>query len=130
MVEHDLIPDQVLCSPARRTAETWAHISPAFGGFVPVEFEPGLYLSSTTAIVALIQSQPIEYGTVLLVGHNPGIEQAAIGLCGAGDARMLHEMKTKYPTCALAEITFESQIWGEIDWGEGTLQRFVRPRDL
>ena len=42
----------------------------------------------------------------------------------------MREMRVKYPTAALAEIEFEGDVWGEIDWGTGRVKRFVRPRDL
>ena len=130
MLEEDLIPDQVVCSPARRAAETWEHVSPVLGGIVPVEFEPELYLASPSAILRTIQSQPLEHRTLLIVGHNPGIEQTAIGLSGGGSDSGLREIHLKYPTGALAELNFDAEVWGEIDWGSGVLVRFVRPRDL
>ena len=130
LLENDLIPAQVVCSPARRAAETWEHISPVLGGMVPVEFEPGLYMASASAILGVAQSQPVENETVLVVGHNPGIEATAVGLTGTADAGVLDEMRMKYPTAGLAVLEFDSDVWGEIDWESGTLERFVRPRDL
>ncbi len=130
LLEHGLVPDQVLCSPARRAAETWEHIAPELGGVVPVEFEPDLYGASPTAILRLVQSQPVEHGTVLVVGHNPGLEETALALSGSGPRELIRQMELKYPTGALAEIEFEGDVWGEIDWGLGRLERFIRPKDL
>ena len=130
LLDHDLVPDYVLCSPARRAAETWEHIAPLLNGAVPVEYEPGLYLASPSAILTYVQSQPVEHEAVMVVGHNPGMESTAVRLTGAGDPELIRQMWTKYPTAALAQIEFDAELWGEIDWGEGDLKRFVRPRDL
>ncbi len=130
LLEEGLVPDQVVCSPARRAAETWEHIAPELGGDVPVDFERALYGASPEAILRIVQSQPVENETVLVVGHNPGLEDTALELTGSGPRDLIRQMELKYPTGALAEIEFDVEVWGEIDWGLGRLKRFTRPRDL
>ncbi|MEZ4414338.1 MAG: histidine phosphatase family protein [Gemmatimonadota bacterium] len=128
--ENDLLPDVALCSPARRAAETWEAVAPLLGGRVPVEYDRSLYMAAPSTLLRLVQSQPLEHSSVLVLGHNPGLEEAACRLVVDGSERDLERMTLKYPTCALAVIDFPCELWGEVDWGQGRLQRFVRPRDL
>jgi phosphohistidine phosphatase len=65
---------------------------------------------------------------LLLVGHNPGMEQLALLLSGAGTLR--DQVAVKYPTAALAEIGFEVTHWRDVSPGAGRLVRFIRPREL
>jgi phosphohistidine phosphatase len=65
---------------------------------------------------------------VILVGHNPAIEELAIRLCATGDE--LPRLRQKYPTCGLAEIELPAGAWLEVGEQTGELTRFVIPRDL
>ena len=130
LADHDRRPDHVLCSPARRTDETWRAVSEALGGDVPFEFEPSLYLAPPSTILRLVQSQPIDIETLLVIGHNPGTEEVALRLVGSGSSDALNRMRTKVPTAALIEIEFDVGRWGEVETGQGRLIRFVTPHDL
>ena len=124
----DIQPDLVLCSPARRTRETLERIEGAFGGGVKVIFEDALYGAGETELLARLEALPQEVGSVMLLGHNPGLEELALALAskGAGLARM----REKYPTAALATIDLPADRWSAIERGSGELVDYVRPRDL
>ncbi len=130
MKEHDLIPDLVICSPARRATETWELVAPELGGHVLVEFDPDVYLASPSTLLTIVQSQPINAQTLMMVGHNPGTEMLASRLCSAGPADALERLRRKVPTASLIEIHLDAERWGEVDWGRGTLGHFVTPRGL
>ena len=66
---------------------------------------------------------------LLIVGHNPGLEQLALA-AGAGGRPPRPRSAAKYPTGALAEIRFDVARWADVGEGAGTLARFIRPRDL
>ena len=125
-----LVPDLVLCSTARRAQETWDLVAAELGREVPVQFSKGLYAVSSAALLAAIRRVPDDCGRLLLIGHNPEIEDLAHRLAGTGKAKALALLAEKYPTGALAEIRFARDSWSKIGEGAGTLQRFVRPRDL
>jgi phosphohistidine phosphatase len=130
MREAGLIPDRVLCSPARRTAETWELVSEHLGDAAPVDFDRSIYMGAPSGLLALLRSQSDRARTILIVGHNPGIGELAVRMSGHGDAQARALMRAKYPTAALAEIAFLEETWHDLDWGTGALRRFVRPRDL
>ena len=65
---------------------------------------------------------------VLLIGHNPAIQELAVALASRGDR--LDVLTTKFPTGALAEIRLPDGAWGDVAEGSGELTRFVTPREL
>jgi len=78
-----------------------------------------------------VHHAPAEAEAILLVGHNPGLEQLVLRLVprrAEGDAR--GEVEVKYPTASLAEMAFAVDRWDQVSDGGGDLVRFVRPRDL
>jgi phosphohistidine phosphatase len=68
--------------------------------------------------------------TILLVGHNPGLEDFAQGLVGMGNSDARRRMSEKFSTGGLAVIAFEADSWKDISPGHGMLERFVTPRML
>jgi phosphohistidine phosphatase len=66
---------------------------------------------------------------VLVIAHNPGIGNLALGLAGFGDGDSIDRMTKKYPTGGLATLTFEGS-WADLAWGEAELVEFVVPREL
>jgi phosphohistidine phosphatase len=121
-------PDLVLCSPARRCRETLERVGAAFGDRVEARFEDALYGASEAELLTRLRALPPELDSVMIVGHNPGLEDLALALAseGAGRARM----EEKYPTAALATIDLSANDWSAIERGSGELVAFVRPRDL
>ncbi len=66
---------------------------------------------------------------LLLVGHNPGMEELTLFLGGC-EGPLRTEVEIKYPTGTLAEIQLPVTHWRAVAEGEGTILRFIRPRDL
>ena len=73
-------PDLVLCSTARRTRETLALITERLGAAWPTAFEPGLYLAAPSSLLVRLRRLDDSVASVLLIGHNPGIELLAASL--------------------------------------------------
>jgi phosphohistidine phosphatase len=120
------LPDRVLCSTAKRAAETSRLFLGAAGIHPPVESAAQIYEASAATLLQLIQAQP-GAGRLLLVGHDPGIHDLAVMLVGQGaDARL----DAKFPTAALAVITFDAARFDGVRPGEGRLAAFVRPKEL
>ena len=135
MAEHILanspLPDLILCSTATRTRQTLAPLverlpAPA----PPIALEPGLYLASEDALLNRLRDLPSTVGTVLMIGHNDGMWQAAEALAGHGKPALLAELRGKFPTGALATLQAELEDWSELTAGAATLVAFACPRDL
>lgn len=73
----DAEPDLVLCSAARRTRETWERIQALLHWDAPVQVEPALYLAEAETLLEQVAAHGGAAGRVLVLGHNPGISQAA-----------------------------------------------------
>jgi len=111
----------VLCSSARRARETLELAQPP--GEVQIEQE--LYGASARQLLDRIRRVPDEVESLMLIGHNPAVEELALGL--AADRSELEG--AKFPTGAL--VTFSvNEPWQGLAPGEATLTGFVKPRDL
>jgi len=130
MARHGLVPDRVLCSAARRAAETWDAVSAALGHDVPAAILGDIYHATPADLLALLRGLPGEVGSVLLVGHNPTLEDLALALAGSGEEKALDELDAKYPTGAMAILDFSVEAWSELREGGGWLRDFVRPGHL
>jgi phosphohistidine phosphatase len=124
-----LRPDGVLCSTALRATETLARVAAELELACEPVFDAGLYLASSEELLAAIRAAPDEIGTLLLVGHEPGLSDLACRLARP-DSRDWRRMARKFPTGACAEIRTGAARWGEIADGCGLLESFTRPRQL
>ena len=120
--------DQVLASPAVRVTETLEGVAEAYGHDLGAEEDPHIYLASVATLLGIVRGCADEHDRLLIVGHNPGMEQLALQLAGGGGLR--DRMAAKFPTAALAEIALPVTRWRDVTEGEGKLERFIRPRDL
>jgi phosphohistidine phosphatase len=114
MRDHDVEPELVLCSSAKRARQTLERLGPAG---MDARIEPELYGAGAGSLLARLREVPDEVSSVLLIGHNPGMQELAHRLAGLDD---------KFPTAALA--TFEVDGWSRLETAE--LIDYVRPRDL
>ena len=130
MAEEGLVPDRVLCSPARRAVDTWALVAERLDGSPEVEIRGDLYHAVPGDLVLLLRNLPDPVSSVLLVVHNRTLEELALSLAGHGEEDSLSELSRKYPTGALAVLDFSADRWTEIEEGAGHLRAFVRPRSL
>jgi phosphohistidine phosphatase len=130
LAEKQIHPSQVLCSSSRRTRETLARIQDETGTPLPARFEKGLYLADAGALLRRVKRLNDSLQSVMLVGHNPGLEQLALALAGGSDDALSREVAAKFPTCGLAVLESEVGRWGDLQPGRATLTQFVRPRDL
>jgi len=130
MAERGIRPDLVLCSPAMRTRQTWERVGKRLDKDIACRFDPGLYLADRKALQAVVRAAPTDCRELLLIGHNPGLEDLAALLCGSGAGDALDRLITKYPTGGLAEIGFTAKRWAEVTPKSGFLASFVTPAML
>lgn len=130
MRERSLIPDLVLCSPAERARQTWELVAPVLGATPEVRFDRRLYLASEEELLARVRAAPDGARRVLLVGHNPGLENLTGLLVASGPRRKIARLRSKFPTGALAALRFEIPRWPDIAPHSGELTLFAVPSDL
>lgn len=130
MRQRDLVPDLIVCSTAARAEETLRLLLPSLGGGPRVRMLKSLYLAPPSRLLTVVHRLPDEAGRVLMIGHNPGLEAFAGRLAVDGGGRAMRRLQKKFPTAALAHLTFEVASWREVASGGGRLEAFVRPKDI
>jgi len=123
-----LAADRILASPAARVVETLEGVAEGYGGRMAVDYDQSLYLAPAETLLDFIRAADDAHGRLLVVGHNPGMEQLALLLSRGGALR--DRVAAKYPTGALARIGLPAAHWRDVERGSGRLDLFLRPRDL
>jgi len=124
----EIHPELVLCSSALRTRETLTAVLPALGSDLVVRIEPSLYTFDGEQLLGVIRQVDAGVRSMLLVGHNPAMQELALALVSRGDR--LADVAEKFPTGALVEIVLPESAWSDLAEGSGELTRFVTPREL
>ncbi len=120
----DYLPDQVLCSSAQRTRETWEEAARGLGQAVSPEISDPLYQASPDLMMALLRRAT---GTcVMVLGHNPGIAEFA-ALMAAEPPH--HPDFGRYPTSATLVVDFEIASWADLAPARGSVLDFFVPSD-
>ncbi len=122
-------PHLVLCSAALRTRQTLDLVLPHIGE-PQVSIEPGLYLAPAPTMLARLRKVASDATHVMMIGHDPGMHELAVALVGSGDAQGRKALAVKFPTAALAVMTFDITAWSEAGPGKARLLRFVTPRSI
>jgi phosphohistidine phosphatase len=130
LAHHDLVPDRVLCSPAKRTRHTLDAVASQWPAKVKVMFDERLYVAPPQAILSVICAQAAEARSLMVLGHNPGLHEAAELLIAAGDVALRERLREKFPTAALAVIDFVADAWSGVEGHPGRLDRYVTPRSI
>jgi phosphohistidine phosphatase len=82
LVRERVLPTLVLCSSAQRTRETLEWIAPALGEGISVRIEDELYAASELRLFERLRAVEVGVESLMLIGHNPGLEQLALSLAG------------------------------------------------
>ena len=127
LVRLGIEPELVLCSSAVRTCETLELVRSALGGS-SVMVEDELYAASSDELLERVRLVPESAASVMLIGHNPGLQHLAGILASAGAE--LERLKAKFPTCALATFTLEGRAWSGLQHADAVLAAYVVPKEL
>jgi phosphohistidine phosphatase len=128
MDELGLEPELVLCSSAARTRETLELLRPALGDASTVRFEDALYAASAETLLERLRAVPADVSSVLLIGHNPGMQDLALLLAASGAD--LERLAAKFPTAALATLSIATASWQQLSRGDAELTAYVVPKEL
>ena len=109
--------DLAIVSTARRARSTWDLVSAELGEPPPTRLDDDVYAASAGELLAIIRRLDEQLGTVVLVGHNPGLEDLAEWLTG-GSVRL--------PTSALAVIELDGR-WVDASRAQARLRTAGRP---
>lgn len=128
LADRSYAPARVLCSSSQRTRETLGPLLSAWPINASIEIARDLYNASANELLVLVRKQSSDTSSLMLIGHNPGIEQLARGLVGSGEDAVLRRLHDHYPPAGLAVIEFDSEAWADIRLSAGRLSAFEAPR--
>jgi phosphohistidine phosphatase len=106
-----LVPKLVLVSPAARTRETWAAAEAAFPG-AEVRYDPGLYNTEAGGVrQAVERAADSTTGALMVIGHNPGLQDLAIALLreGGSPRELVAQAERRFPTSAVAVFLIDAR---------------------
>lgn len=130
LARHDYRPDIALVSTATRTRETWELLHAAMPSVRPKHL-PELYSADPSDLLRIIHSETVTNPKCLLIlAHNPGLHEIALGLVSSGDAAGRRALAANLPTAGVAVIDFATDDWGNIGFRSGRLERFASPKLL
>lgn len=118
-------PRLVLCSTAVRARQTLELLAPALGAVVEISYEDELYGATVADILQRLRRVPGKVPSVMVVGHNPTIQDLTLELAASG--RELDSVRLKFPTAAMATLKFEGTGWERLHRGGAELVGFLTP---
>lgn len=116
-----LKPDLILSSPADRARQTAHLVKEAAGFHADLRYDERIYEASWSRLLEIVQQLDETTSMVLLVGHNPGMEDLLLNLSG---------VNRHMSTAAFARIDLNIESWSEVIPGCGQLEWLVKPKDL
>jgi phosphohistidine phosphatase len=120
------LPDQVICSTALRTRQTWEWAAPALLAAPPVTYDERVYDASVADLLTVIREVPASVATLLLIGHNPGMQGLTLALAGGGLENALLQVELKFPTAAIAVLSLPAP-WSAATPRQARLTDFFLP---
>lgn len=121
MRKRKLRPDLVLCSPAERARHTASLVREAAGFDAPLRYDERIYEATAARLLEVVSQIEEDAAEVLLVGHNPGLEELLARL--TGEPRHM-------PTAALARVLLDTEKWGKVREHAGLFELFIKPKEL
>jgi len=117
-----IVPDIILCSTAKRAKQTAKYLRTGFHFDGQIEYFPSLYHGGTEEFLEVLGELEEGPETVMIIGHNPGMEFALEDFCGVDEVM---------PTAAIAHIQFDELVWLKIGESEsGKLVALWRPKEI
>lgn len=129
--DHGVRWDRVIASPAIRCAETIEIASEASGRPVAVNWDRRIYLASSATLADLLRETEGDPKSILMVGHNPGLEDLIFDLVpDDGSSPLRDVVEVKFPTAAYAVLELSIDRWADLADRCAKLVHLTRPRDL
>ena len=116
--------DLIVSSPALRAKTTAESIAEEIAYRRPILWQEEIYAASADALLRCVSAFPEDVVHVLMVGHNPGLEQLVSGLCAGSPQRPT----VRLATAALVHIELQCFWWNQVRWGSGALQLLLKPK--
>ncbi|MDF2254967.1 SixA phosphatase family protein [Streptantibioticus ferralitis] len=121
------LPDLVVCSPARRTRETWELVRGELAAEPSAVYDDRLYAAELPELLGVLRETPEEVRAVLLIAHQPGVQELTLALAGDAAGDSLDRAREKFPTSAVAVLSVDGP-WSGLAPGCARLTEFIVAR--
>lgn len=122
-----LVPDLILCSGATRAQQTLDLAIAEWSPAPEARRVDALYGVMDSDYLAIIAREGGTARRLMLVGHNPAMQETALVLAGSGEPGLVAQVARKFPTAAIAVLMFELDDWSAITAGSGRFDALLRP---
>lgn len=123
-------PRRALVSTAMRAMQTWNGVAAALPQMPDMVEIESLYGATPTELMRAIHDHGSDATPLMVVAHNPGLHELAIGMTGSGDAAALRALNDNLATAALVTLDFDTATWREAGFRRGHLVGLVSPKTL
>ncbi|ABD87040.1 SixA phosphatase family protein [Rhodopseudomonas palustris] len=133
LIGQQLRPELVLVSSAVRAQQTWAIVGDQIPADAPqpnVAHLAELYSATPATMLGILREVPGHPQLILLIGHNPGLHELALGLSCSKGGTEHKPLPGNMPTAAVAVIDFAIKHWGDASFGGGRLTQYMTPKLL
>ena len=122
LADRGWVPDRVISSDATRTRETWEGMADRIGGSPEVEFKRSFYLAGPREVATTLRTLPVDVGTVMVIGHNPGWEDVVGRLSG---------VRVSMTTCNAVLLELDAPDWDiAMERSDWRVAAVLRPKEL
>ena len=129
--DHGAVWNRTISSPAIRCAETIEIACEAAGRPVAVNWDRRIYLASSATLIDVLRETEGDPRSVLMVGHNPGLEDLIFDLVPDDGTSPLRDLvEVKFPTATFAVLELNIERWADLAERCGKLVHLTRPRDV
>ncbi len=130
--EMGLKPEKLIASPAVRVMQTLDAFREGMGSLPEAVWDRRIYLASSANLLDVIHETDARIDTLMLAGHNPGLEDLILDLVADDGSSPLRDIvESKLPTASLACLSWDGADWASLDAKSGVrLTSLTRPRDL
>lgn len=122
ITQKNIKPDLVLCSTAKRATATCSRIDETLNNTWAVQETKALYLCTIKQLIEEINMVSDDYTHLLIVGHNPALQEVSWLLSGKSDSTLMRSVETSFPPATLTTHSFNCNHWSEVDKGLGILK--------
>lgn len=123
--------DRIIASPAVRVTQTIDIAGEAAGSSPPINWDRRIYLASSATLLDLILEEQPGSDRIIMVGHNPGMEDLIFDLVPDDGSSPLRDIvEVKFPTATFAVLELDIDDWADAAEGCARLVHLKRPRDL
>jgi phosphohistidine phosphatase len=119
--------NRVVCSPARRTRETWELAAAQLDKPHQPVYDGRVYAATTSALLTVLRETPANVRCQVLVGHNPSMQDLTLVLAREDSGEPLRRARQKFPTSGIAVFSVDGE-WSALQAGRSLLSEFVIPR--